>query len=118
MNKYPKKNRLRRRQRKTVHKLNDKNMRFTNVVMWSFLTTFFILYLIAIRLVRGQFLLSSSTSSEQKFVDFNYHNHESMETIMRTFAQTYPKLCKLYSIGKSVQGNLLTNNDLNQFIDY
>nr|XP_046909293.1 carboxypeptidase M-like [Dermatophagoides farinae] len=79
-------------------------MRFTNVVMWSFLTTFFILYLIAIRLVRGQFLLSSSTSSEQKFVDFNYHNHESMETIMRTFAQTYPKLCKLYSIGKSVQG--------------
>ena len=62
----------------------------------------------AIRLVRGQFILSSSSTTnhplQQKFIDFNYHNHESMETIMRTFAQTYPKLCQLYSIGKSVQG--------------
>ncbi|XP_075676964.1 carboxypeptidase D-like isoform X2 [Dermatophagoides pteronyssinus] len=84
-------------------------MRFTNVVMWSFFTAFFLLYLMAIRLVRGQFILSSTTNhpQQQKFIDFNYHNHESMETIMRTFAQTYPKLCQLYSIGKSVQGRNL-----------
>lgn len=98
----------------TSNNNKHRKMRFTNVVMWSFFTAFFLLYLIAIRLVRGQFIISSSpqTSStskltnyqREKFVDFNYHNHESMETIMRTFSQTYPKLCHLYSIGKSVQG--------------
>lgn len=92
-------------------------MKFSLIVAWSFLTTFFLIYLMAIRMVRGQFIISSAASpqndialsgtfnhQQSKIVDFNYHNQESLEQLLRLFAQRFPNLCQMYSIGKSVQG--------------
>ena len=36
-------------------------------------------------------------------IDFVYHNYEQATQLMRQLEQDYPNLCKLYSIGKSVQ---------------
>ena len=53
------------------------------------------IYLLAVQYVRGDAGAS---------VDFSYHNHDSMTTILYNLSAKYPDLCRLYSIGKSVQG--------------
>lgn len=37
-------------------------------------------------------------------VEFFYHNFTSLEETLRSFSERYPKLTRLHSIGKSVQG--------------
>lgn len=59
-----------------------------------FITLMYI-YLLAVQYVRG----------DAGDIDFNYHNHESMTAILYNLSTKYPELCRLYSIGKSVQGN-------------
>lgn len=74
-----------------------------------------LVYLMAIEMVRGEALMSHYPSNAflarssgslvpQTSVDFNYHNHQAMESIMRRFAAEYPHLAQMYSVGKSVLG--------------
>ena len=71
-------------------------------------TTIFIIYLMAIKMVRGQLVRQTTRFNEfahkNTLVDFNYHNHENVEMLLRKFAELYPHLSQLYSIGKSAQG--------------
>lgn len=53
-------------------------------------------YLLAVQYVRG----ASSN------IDFNYHNHEEMTSILNNLNQQYPDLTALYSVGKSVEGTV------------
>ena len=50
------------------------------------------IYLLAVQYVRGA-------------VDFNYHKYDAMTNILFNYSSKYPDLCRLYSVGKSVQGN-------------
>ena len=52
------------------------------------------IYLLAVQYVRG----ASSN------IDFNYHNHDEMTSILNNLNQQYPDLTALYSVGKSVEG--------------
>lgn len=133
-------------------------MRISHVMMWSLFTTLFIVYLMAIKMVRGssdQYITgsyhhqpyhlspqnyahqlqtraavhntgvrsfrgnsggdtfassgllqgpSSAPKNGNKIVDFGYHHYEAMEGLLRQFADSFPQLCQLYSIGKSAQG--------------
>lgn len=132
-------------------------MRISHVMMWSLFTTLFIVYLMAIKMVRGssdQYITgsyhhqpylspqnyahqlqtraavhntgvrsfrgnsggdtfassgllqgpSSAPKTGNKIVDFGYHHYEAMEGLLRQFADSFPQLCQLYSIGKSAQG--------------
>ena len=89
-------------------------MRLSYVVMWSMFTTVFIVYLMAIKMVRGNYItgnyitparsFDSFATRQTELVDFNYHSYQSMEALLRKFADMYPHLCQLYSIGKSAQG--------------
>ena len=134
-------------------------MRISHVMMWSLFTTLFIVYLMAIKMVRGssdQYITgsyhhqpylspqnyahqlqtraavhntgvrsfrgnsggdtfassgllqgpSSAPKNGNKIVDFGYHHYEAMEGLLRQFADSFPQLCQLYSIGKSAQGEL------------
>jgi hypothetical protein len=39
-------------------------------------------------------------------LEFRYHNHEQLTRYLRAVSAKYPALTALYSIGKSVQGNV------------
>lgn len=54
------------------------------------------IYLLAVQYVRG----------DVTDIDFTYHNHDSMTAILYNLSSRHPDLCRLYSIGKSVQGEL------------
>ncbi len=49
------------------------------------------------------------TTSCQADVDFVYHRHPELETYLLNINATYPDLTNLYSIGKSIQGELAPN---------
>lgn len=74
-------------------------------------TSVFIIYLMAIKMVRGQFIVSTRSnefSPKNTMVDFSYHNHEAVSKLLSDVSQMYPHLCQLYSVGKSAQGWSLT----------
>lgn len=87
-------------------------MRLSYVFMWTVFTTVFLVYLTAIKMVRGNYITGNYVMNPRSFdfapkgglVDFNYHSFQAVETLLRKFADTYPHLCQLYSIGKSAQG--------------
>lgn len=58
------------------------------------------IYLLAVQYVRG---VSSN-------IDFNYHNHDEMTSILNNLNQQYPDLTALYSVGKSVEGRYQSNH--------
>jgi hypothetical protein len=39
--------------------------------------------------------------------DFRHHNYTAMEAFLRRYAEAYPNVCRLYSVGKSVEGREL-----------
>jgi hypothetical protein len=50
-------------------------------------------------------VLASSASGTGRDIDWTqYHNYAETTAILKSFAQEYPRICKLYSIGKSFQG--------------
>lgn len=101
-------------------------MRLSQVLMWALSTMLLLVYLMAIEMVRGEAIMSHYPSNgflarssgihvPHTSVDFNYHNHQAVEAIMRGFAADYPHLAQMYSVGKSVQGRdlwvlLITKN--------
>ncbi|MFC1477326.1 M14 family metallopeptidase [candidate division KSB1 bacterium] len=46
----------------------------------------------------------STLSVQQRDFEFRYHNYAESTAILRDLARAYPRLAKLYSIGKSVTG--------------
>ncbi|KAI4457201.1 protease m14 carboxypeptidase [Holotrichia oblita] len=51
--------------------------------------------------------LVDATQAEPYFLDWKYHNYDSMTRYLRKTTSTFPNLTALYSIGKSVQGREL-----------
>lgn len=62
--------------------------------MSGLFVTLMYIYLLAVQYVRG----------DSESIDFNYHNHESLTAILYNLSAKHPDLCRLYSIGKTVQG--------------
>ena len=46
-----------------------------------------------------------------------YHNYDSMKSLLNGFQQTYPKISKVFSIGKSVQNRDLLVFQISDQID-
>ena len=46
-----------------------------------------------------------------------YHNYDSLEKLLKTFAQTYPNISKVFSIGKSVENRDLLVFQITDNID-
>lgn len=63
---------------------------------------FLYIYLSAIQIVRGVTLGNTNGLN----LAFKYHNYEEMTTILRDISRTYSNLTAMYSIGRSVQGEL------------
>lgn len=85
-------------------------MKFSSLLVWSIFVSIFLVYLMAVQMVRGEYVhsyRSNEPNLDQKIVDFNYHNYESVESLLRRFANQYPHLCQMYSIGKSVEGTAI-----------
>jgi murein tripeptide amidase MpaA len=67
------------------------------------------------------FLLIFSSNSVGQAKEFpaidwtHYHTYAETTDLLRMFAQTYPELCKLYSIGKSFQGKDIWCLEITQY---
>lgn len=62
--------------------------------MSAMFVVIFFIYLSAIKFVRGV------------EVDLSYHDYNSMTAILNSFSANHPDLAHIYSIGKSVQGEM------------
>ena len=40
-------------------------------------------------------------------IDFTYHKYDKATALLNQLVKDYPKLCSLYSIGKSVEGKFI-----------
>ena len=43
-------------------------------------------------------------------IDFTYHKYDKATALLNQLVKDYPKLCSLYSIGKSVEGKFIFKN--------
>ena len=68
----------------------------------------------------GLFYLITCVAGDQDTVQLDlshYHNYTSLQNLFRRLVEDYPKLAKLYSIGKSVQGRQLYVLRLSEGLD-
>lgn len=60
------------------------------------------------RYQQGTYVGQELATEQQPYsLDFGYHDYDRMTKFLRTTSSKYPNLTALYSIGKSVQGNVL-----------
>uniref|UniRef100_A0A090X7E2 Putative zinc carboxypeptidase n=1 Tax=Ixodes ricinus TaxID=34613 RepID=A0A090X7E2_IXORI len=72
-------------------------MRPSNWCASALVLTCVLLYLSAVKHVRGQ------STRGKKREKYSYYNHEEMTAFLRKVSTNYPEFTKLYSVGKSVQ---------------
>ncbi|KAL1428592.1 hypothetical protein MTO96_002954 [Rhipicephalus appendiculatus] len=60
-----------------------------------------LLYLCAVRQVRGQ---SGTPTGEKRSEEYTYFNHQEMTNFLKKVSTNYPDFTRLYSAGKSLQG--------------
>ncbi|XP_077533245.1 carboxypeptidase D-like isoform X2 [Haemaphysalis longicornis] len=60
-----------------------------------------LLYVCAVRQVRGQ---SGTPTGKKRSEEYTYFNHDEMTAFLRKVSTNYPDFTRLYSAGKSVQG--------------
>lgn len=60
-----------------------------------------LLYLCAVRQVRGQ---SGTPTGKKRSEEYTYFNHDEMTAFLKKVSTNYPDFTRLYSTGKSVQG--------------
>ncbi|XP_064459226.1 mucin-5AC-like isoform X2 [Ornithodoros turicata] len=74
--------------------LTGRTMKPASLCASAFMVVLLILYLTAVRYVRGQ------TAGEE----YKYYNHDEMTAFLKNVSRNYPDFTRLYSAGKSVQG--------------
>ncbi|XP_042146799.1 carboxypeptidase D isoform X1 [Ixodes scapularis] len=72
-------------------------MRPSNWCASALVLTCVLLYLSAVKHVRGQ------STGGKKREEYSYYNHEEMTAFLRKVSTNYPDFTRLYSVGKSVQ---------------
>lgn len=108
-------------------------MRYGKLISWTIFVVFFIIYLTAIKLVRGKDLsisgnhgslsadiighqgqihasakqFKSLTSRPPATIEFAYHNYDALTNLLHNVSSNFPELVRVYTIGKSVQGRQL-----------